>query len=453
MKKAIVWFRNSTLRLADNPALHYAASGGYRCIFLYIHNSEHTIGSASKWFLYHALTSLENDILRYYNTKLMIKIGQEQEILQQLITEHNIDLLTYNKVYEPKEMLLDITLLQNLQCNIESFNGSLLFEPSCIQNKQGSFFKVFTPFWKKLASQFGEIPEIQSIPSHIDTDNVQSNTTAQNLNLLPMKPNWASDWNECYTTSEEQTHQMLDNFIQHKIGTYTDKRNIPSLDSTSHVSPNLHFGLISPRQIYYKLLPFLDNKSAEHFLMEICWREFAYYILYHFPSLPHKNFLTKFNQFLWQNNNEDLAKWQKGETGFPIIDAGMRELWQTGYMHNRVRMIVASFLTKNLLIDWRLGAAWFNDYLADADLASNSFAWQWVAGCGCDGAPYFRIFNPITQAQKFDKNAEYIKKWIPEIKNLSIKEIHATHNIAGYHKKMIDLSFSRKLALDLYKHL
>jgi deoxyribodipyrimidine photo-lyase len=241
--------------------------------------------------------------------------------------------------------------------------------------------------------------------------------------------------------------------MKNRMTNYKEGRDFPATNNTSFLSPYLHFGLISPKQIYFKSLPFVGNSGSAHFLSEIGWREFSYHLLYHFPQLPTNNFKSKFDGFEWDNNKEDLEKWQKGMTGFPLIDAGMRQLYQTGWMHNRVRMVVASFLTKNLLIDWRIGKEWFDDCLVDADLAANSASWQWVAGSGADAAPYFRIFNPITQSEKFDSKGAYIRKWVPELADFSDKEIHCPKDRSKYPEAMIDLKFSRNRALAIYRNV
>ena len=283
--------------------------------------------------------------------------------------------------------------------------------------------------------------------------NNQHSLNLEDLNLLPTNPNWAINWNQLYKISEEEAHNLAENFMTNKIEYYKKNRDFPASNNTSLLSPYLHFGIISPKQIYFKSMAFADNEGSDHFLSEIGWREFSYHLLYHFPELPHKNFKSKFDNFPWENNQQDLEKWQTGTTGLPLIDAGMRQLQQTGWMHNRVRMVVASFLTKNLLIDWKIGQEWFWDYLVDADLAANSASWQWVFGSGSDAAPYFRIFNPIIQSQKFDPKGDYIKRWIPELSNLTSKEIHQPNPSTKYPKPVIDLKFSRNRALEIYKNL
>ena len=457
MKKALIWFRND-LRLADNEALNYAYKNNYEILFLYICDKNYDLGAASKWFLHQALNSLQISLQEKYNAKLVIKSGNVTEILTRIIADYNIDLLVWNRCYEPQIIARDTkikSLFKAKNTEVKTFNSTLLFEPFAIKNLQGSYFKVFTPFWKKCLSLINNISEPCKMAENLSIVELKNNESLnlEELNLLPKNPNWAKDWDSLYRVSEDQAHNIAQNFIANKITNYKQARDFPAQDDTSKLSAYLHFGLISPKQIYYKTIFLEASEGLKHFLSELGWREFSYHLLYNFPTLNNDNFKAKFDNFPWQNNSQDIKKWQEGKTGFPIIDAGMRQLYKTGWMHNRVRMIVASFLTKNLLVDWRIGAKWFWDCLVDADLAANSASWQWVAGSGADAAPYFRIFNPITQSQKFDPNGAYIRKWVPEIANLSDQEIHFPNNRNSYFKPMVDLSFSRNRALQIYKEL
>lgn len=451
-KRTIIWLRND-FRLSDNLALNYAYQNNNKILFLYIIDNIDQFGGASKWFLYKTLESFKKNIKTIYNANLIIKNGDAKIILADLIKKYNINCITWNRVYEPKAISRDIKIKKYFKQNgieVKSFNSSLLFEPSTIKNLSGDYFKVFTPFWKKCITKVDNITSPCPTPKSLYLIQTQKNESVllENLKLLPKKPNWAKDWHNIYQVSEQRANYLIDDFMQNKMHNYKKSRDFPANDNTSLISPYLHFGLISPKQIYFKSLKFNYNNGLEHFLSEIGWREFSYHLLYHFPKLPYKNFKTQFDNFPWENNQENLEKWQKGNTGFPLIDAGMRQLYKTGWMHNRVRMVVASFLTKNLLIDWRIGANWFWDCLVDADLASNYASWQWVAGSGADASPYFRIFNPITQSQKFDPQGKYIRKWVPEIANLSDKEIHCPIDRSNYFKAMIDLKSSRNKALD-----
>ena len=457
-KKTIIWFRND-LRLSDNAALSLASKQNNAVIFIYIYNPKEQIGAAAKWFLHNALTALAADLKKYYGAKLLVKMGDEAEILTALIAKYQITKILWNRLYEPQAIIRDSKLKAQFKkqaIEVQSFNSSLLFEPNFIKNNAGEFFKVFSPFWRKCLSVIDSVnmpftrPDKVNLVKLVEDD--QSSVT--DLPLLPTKPNWAKNWPNLYKISEEDVHAKAQDFIVNKVINYKNARDFPGQDATSLMSPFLHFGLISPKLLYFKLIPYLaDHKGAVHYLSELGWREFSYYLLYHFPALETKNFNAKFDGFSWENDQEKLQKWQKGQTGFPIIDAGMRQLWQTGWMHNRVRMIVASFLIKNLLIDWRYGLAWFADCLIDADKAANAASWQWVAGSGADAAPYFRIFNPVTQSLKFDPEGVYIRKWVPEIAHLTNAQIHQPENIAGYFPPMVDLAKTRNIALENYKKL
>lgn len=457
MQKTIIWIRRD-FRIADNPALEYAYKNGHQVIFLYIDDEIKSMGAASKWFLHQVMASFSRDIKKRYGASLLIKSGEPLEIINQLIDQYKIDNLFYNRIYEPWAIKRDSYIKSTIK-NVQSFNASLLFEPTKIKNLSGQYFKVFTPFWKKCLKQINDVESCATVPKslHLIDVSAEQNLDLEQLNLLPKKPDWAQSWTKIYNISEEAVHDQADVFIKNKVNDYREHRNYPDMVGTSMLSPFLHFGMISAKQLCFKLFPYMagfeKNAGVDQFLAEIGWREFSHHLLYHFPELDKRNFKSKFDNFVWENNPQELKKWQKGQTGFPIVDAGMRQLWQTGWMHNRVRMIVASFLTKNLLIDWRIGQEWFWDCLVDADLAANSASWQWVAGSGADAAPYFRIFNPVTQGQRFDPNAQYIKKWLPEISHLDAKQIHNPDGVNGYYEQMIGLKFSRNRALDFYKNL
>jgi len=457
IKKTIFWIRDD-LRLSDNGALDYACKNNHELLFLYIFDESSSIGAASKWFLHKALDSFRKDIKQRYNADLLIKSGKPKKILIEAVKKYDINSIVWNRVYEPEAIKRDIKIKEYFKQNnleIKTFNSSLLFEPSKIQNLSKSYFKVFTPFWKKCLTQISQIQTPRKITEslHLVQINSRDGLDLKDLNLLPKNPDWSNNWDALYKVSEEEAHNLAEEFMNNRMLNYVGGRDFPATNNTSFLSPYLHFGLISAKQIYFKSMMFVGNAGLSHFLSEIGWREFSYHLLYHFKDLPTKNFKPKFDNFVWNSNQEDLEKWQKGMTGFPLIDAGMRQLWQTGWMHNRVRMVVASFLTKNLLIDWRIGQKWFWDCLVDADLAANSASWQWVAGSGADAAPYFRIFNPITQSQKFDPKGEYIRKWVPEIAHLSNKEIHLPVNRGEYPEAIIDLKFSRNRALAVYKNI
>ena len=377
----------------------------------------------------------------------------------------------YNKIYEPFHLHNDLEIeeaLQTLEIEVKSFNASLLWEPEEVKKSDGSIYKVFTPFYRNGCISAKKPRELIPKPSGMniiyDTDN---KTKIDDLELLP-KIKWYKEIEAIWEVGEEAAQNKLYYFLDNNILGYKEKRNYPHLPNTSKLSPYLHFGEISPNQIYYAAqlaLERLPKASADIdcFLSEIGWREFSYYLLFHFPELPNKNYQNSFDNFPWKYHAALFKAWSKGMTGYPIVDAGMRELYRTGYMHNRVRMIVASFLVKNLMIDWRYGAGWFSEHLLDADLASNSASWQWVAGSGADAAPYFRIFNPILQGEKFDPNGKYTKNFVPELQNLPSKylfkpweaseEILKTAGVilgVNYPKPIVDINSSRKQALAAY---
>ncbi|PJD96043.1 MAG: deoxyribodipyrimidine photolyase [Legionella sp.] len=467
MSHALVWFRQD-LRLADNPALFEACMNHTKVIPLYILDEKNSVlGEAQAWWLHHSLHALNNSLTTQLGLKLLLRKGNPLAIILELVKTLDIDAIYWNRCYEPKSIERDKQIkatLQQTRTQAFSFNGSLFNEPWTIHNKNGHFFKVFTPYWKTCRQQLAAQPEklITHKPGAIEANSDE----LDQWQLLP-RLNWASQFPDYWTPGELGAQQRLNEFIQQHLQNYKTNRDIPEKQATSHLSPHLHFGEISPWAIlraieYAKLDKNCDLAGAEHFLSELGWREFSYYLLYHVPSLPDENFKKDFDAFPWHNDDALLQQWQKGMTGYPIIDAGMRELWATGYMHNRVRMIVASFLTKGLFIDWRLGADWFLDTLLDADLANNSASWQWVAGCGADAAPYFRIFNPVLQSQKFDPNGLYIRRWVPELALLDNKSIHAPweaknatslYRTIDYPKPIVNHSESRQKALDYYQQL
>ena len=470
MKKgtAIHWFRQD-LRLSDNPALDSAAQ--YETLIpIYIldevNSGEFKMGAASKWWLHQSLTKLNESL----DGKLLVYQGNPHEILNKLIEEQEVSYVTWNRCYEPWRIDRDKEIKRNFEDKnvaVESFSASLLWEPWTISKDDGTPYRVFTPFYKKgcLNSEEPRLPAGKVDLSNLYSEDLSSDSITD-LNLLPTIK-WYKSFEEEWNPGEIGAEQNLNSFLDSGLFNYKEGRNFPSQEFVSRLSPHLHFGEISPNEVWYRAKTKEGisgiEKSLAHFHSELGWREFSYYLLYHFPDLPNKNFQEKFDIFPWQENEEFLALWQKGNTGYPIVDAGMRELWQTGYMHNRLRMIVGSFLVKNLLIDWRFGERWFWDCLVDADLASNSASWQWVAGSGADAAPYFRIFNPITQGLKFDPEGEYTKKYVPELRDLPNKYLfspwEAPENIladAGielgknYPKPMVDLKLSRETALEAF---
>ncbi|MEP2980786.1 MAG: deoxyribodipyrimidine photo-lyase [Lentilitoribacter sp.] len=448
---AIIWFRND-LRLSDNSALIKACQH-QNVVPLYIYDKDaaRKLGAAKQLWLHHALQNLA-DNLRKVGSELILRIGNEKSVLEDILTETNAKSVYWNRRYEPQAIEKDIELksdLKNRGLMVESFKGHLLHEPTQLTTKAGTPFKVFTPFWRTLEATIevqAPYPSPKTIPQL--PINLQS-ATLDSLGLLPTKPDWSGTIVEKFTPGESAAHTILRDYLENDVSKYKDQRDFPALDATSKLSPYLTFGEISPRQIWHAS----ENVSgAQPFRRQLAWRDFSYHLLFHNPGLDQINFNRAFDDFQWNENDELLAIWQKGETGYPIIDAGMRELWQTGYMHNRVRMIVASFLTKHLLIDWREGEKWFWDTLVDADPANNTAGWQWVAGSGADASPYYRIFNPIIQGKKFDADGEYVKKYIPELKNLDPKYIHAPWETPEAVLKSISLEFGRDYPKPIVEH-
>lgn len=466
MSIALVWFRQD-LRLSDNPAFIDACTHHQTVVPLYIYDKENSaLGAAQAWWLHHSLIALKKSLDKK-GLCLVLRHGNPKEIILNLMQTLSIKAVYWNRCYEPAAILRDKNITAALlERDIEvcSSNGSLLHEPWSIQNKSGDFFKVFTPYWKHCKQALQIQPEINLTrrPHGVEVESEHIN----DWQLLPSIA-WSARFSDFWSPGEVGAQKKLDDFLEHHLNGYKNNRDFPEKNATSRLSPHLHYGEISPSTILRAIsLAKLERKSdlasIEHFLSEIGWREFSTYLLYHFPTLPSANFRPEFDAFPWKNAKQALTRWQKGITGYPLVDAGMRELWATGYMHNRVRMIAASFLTKGLLIDWRLGADWFLDTLVDADLANNSASWQWVAGCGVDAAPYFRIFNPVLQSQKFDPNGAYIRQWVPELATIKNKSIHAPWEDAdsksvymntSYPKPIINHADARTRALHYYQQL
>jgi deoxyribodipyrimidine photo-lyase len=472
MQNALIWFRQD-LRLTDNQAFFEACKNSNNITAIYIHDETPPIrplGGASKWWLHHSLASLQNDLAEY-GINLVIKTGNSLEVLQGLFDQKTFNTIYWNRLYEPYYTARDAKIKDSLKAqniNVQSFNGSLLTEPWVVKNGSGEYFKVFTPYYKScLANHQPPEPLAKPEVKKYQTKNI-AGISLQSLDFLPTKPNWATGFNTYFTVGEAGAKQRFLDFLDNKIEHYGEKRDYAGEDFTSKISPHLHFGEISPNLIYYACrqeqeLNGHKSKGVEKFVAEIYWREFSYNLLYNYPNLPEQNFRADFNNFPWLEDAEALKKWQKGQTGYPIVDAGLRELWHTGWMHNRVRMIVGSFLTKDLVQHWKHGENWFWDCLVDADAASNAASWQWVAGSGADAAPYFRIFNPITQGEKFDANGDYVRKWCPELKHLPNEFIHCpwkapelvlrAANVQlgkNYPKPIVDHAKSRDIALNAF---
>jgi deoxyribodipyrimidine photo-lyase len=432
---SIVWFRND-LRLADNPALNAAIERGRPIIPVFIwapmEEAEWAPGAASRWWLHQSLSKLI-EALKQFGVQLVIRVGDSPEILKVLVRESRAGAVFWNRRYEPAMVQRDCQIEQRLRargCEVRVFDAALLADPGTVRTSSGKPFQVFTAFWKRCLASIDPRPPLPAPRTLSPGGNALKSTPVAALELLP-RIKWDSGLTAAWQPGELGAKRALGRFCSAKLGNYLMTRNRPDLIGTSRLSPHLHFGELSVRQIWHSLSR-RNEKSGlrktgwknSQFVFELGWREFANYLLYHFPTTPGQPLRQEFERFPWRNNKVRLRAWQRGQTGYPMVDAGMRELWTTGWMHNRVRMIVASFLVKHLLIPWQEGARWFWDTLVDADLANNTLGWQWTAGCGADAAPFFRIFNPMHQGEKFDPKGEYVRRWVPELARVPDRWLH-----------------------------
>lgn len=466
--KTIVWFRRD-LRLADQEALHAALARGGTVVPVFIWAPDEEApwapGAASRWWLHESLRAFDAS-LRALGSQLVIRRGPSLDALRRLINETGASAVYWNRLYEPAAIERDRVVKATLRADgveAKSFNSALLHEPWTILTQQGKPYQVFTPFYR--ACQALDAPSTpRPPPAHLPTIPSIPSVAINDLGLLP-SIHWYDGMAATWQPGEDGAVERLAGF-RPRAPHYKSDRDRPDLESTSRLSPHLHFGEISPRQVWWSIRKAHPGGSAEPYLRQLIWREFAHHLLYHFPHTPTEPLRPEFKRFPWEDNPQFLKAWQKGRTGYPIVDAGMRELWRTGWMHNRVRMIVASFLVKDLLIPWQAGAAWFWDTLVDANLANNTLGWQWTAGCGADAAPYFRIFNPILQGEKFDPDGAYVKKWVPELAALPAGLVHRVMEAdrrvlsdAGvelgvhYPKPLVDHGVARDAALSAYDHL
>ena len=429
----IVWFRDD-LRLADNPALHLAGETGAPVIPLFILDEQsagtRAFGGAQRWWLHHSLASLAEDIAGL-GSRLVLRRGRAADVLDDVVGETGAFAIHWNRRYDPAGVGVDRATKESFSgrgIEVHSFAGRLLHEPARLETTSGGPYKVYTPFWRAIEGRQdpreplpapGRLPAPRSFPE---------SERLEDWGLLPREPDWSGGIARTWTPGEAAALDRLARFVEDGLKGYGRRRDDPAdPEGTSGLSPHLALGEISPYQVWHATRNLPDDIARQDrttFRKEIVWREFCHHLLYHFPQMRQENYNSRFDGFDWTVDRAALKAWQQGRTGYPIVDAGMRQLWQTGWMHNRVRMVVASFLTKHLLLDWREGEAWFWDTLVDADPASNAANWQWVAGSGADAAPYFRIFNPILQGEKFDPRGDYVRRFVPELAKLPAKHIH-----------------------------
>jgi deoxyribodipyrimidine photo-lyase len=464
MSASIVWFRND-LRLADNPALIAALGSGAAVLPVYVLDEEteglRPPGAAARWWLHHSLQALDAS-LRKLGARLILRRGPAERVITELAADCGATAIYWNRLYDRAARDRDARLKRSLAGRgvvAESLKASLLFEPWEVTTQAGQPFKVFTPFWRAcrtLASSHTTLPAPANLPAPARWP---VSDRLADWRLLPTAPDWAGGLRACWTPGEAAAAEQLSAFLDGTLARYREARDLPAVEGTSRLSPHLAFGEIGPRQIWHAATMLGPSAAADKFLAELGWREFAYHLMFHFGDLAQRSFRPEFDAFPWQEAADARDAWCRGRTGYPIVDAGMRELWTTGWMHNRVRMITASFLTKDLLVDWRSGERWFWDTLVDADPASNATGWQWVAGCGADAAPYFRVFNPVLQGEKFDPAGDYVRRWVPELASLPAATIHRPWTAARppspdvYPARLVDHAAARERALAAFRTL
>ncbi len=471
----IVWLRQD-LRLSDNPALAKACERGGRIVVIYVLDDEafgdRKPGAAQRWWLHHSLAALA-DALRRRGGQLVLRRGRAAPILEDLVARTQAKAVYWNRCYDQESIARDRTIKRDLAeagLEVESFSALLLAEPWEARNKEGQHFKVFSAFWRSFLRNCQVAPPLPA-PAKLTPVPGLSGDRLEDWELTPRNPDWAAPFGESWTPGEAGAKQALDRFLEGGLASYKQARDRPDRQATSRLSPHLRFGEISPREIWQAVHDRLgvagaSQAGADKFLAELGWREFSYSLLFHEADLARRPLRREFERFPWQPDPTALRAWQRGRTGFPIVDAGMRELWACGWMHNRVRMIAASFLVKDLLIPWQEGEAWFWDTLVDADPANNTASWQWVAGCGADAAPYFRIFNPVLQGERFDPEGAYVRRWVPELSDLPNKVIHkpweaseadlekAGVRLGGnYPERLVDHGLARLRALEAFETL
>lgn len=433
----IVWFRND-LRLSDHPALAAAVATQRPIVCLFVHDEDSAgmrpLGRASRWWLAQSLRALDGETRRR-GGRLALRRGAAAAIVPAVAAQIGANSVFWNSRYDQPGIAVDRGVQDRLAAagvTAQAYQANLLFEPDRLRTRAGTPFSVFTPFWRQarmLPAPRAPLPA----PRKIIAGPSCPSENLDDWHFEPREPDWAGGLREAWTPGEAGARARAATFFDEILPGYAARRDRPDHDATSRLSPHLRFGEISPFQLWHAALAAGEDargqqastNDIEKYLSELGWREFSYHLLHHFPALAQRNVQPRFDGFAWLRESPDLAAWQRGRTGYPLVDAGMRQLWATGWMHNRVRMVAASFLVKHLLVDWRAGEAWFWDTLVDADPAANPASWQWVAGSGADAAPYFRVFNPMLQAEKFDPRGNYIRAWIPELTALSDAAVHA----------------------------
>jgi deoxyribodipyrimidine photo-lyase len=434
----IVWFRDD-LRLSDHPALHAASTTGAPVICLYVFDeasnalrapNARPLGGAARWWLAQSLRALQES-LKAAGSSLLLRKGPAAKIIAELARETRVGAVFWNEIAQaPYQTVADqvASALREIDVTSQGFSGDLLVAPADIRSKEGRGLRVFTPFWRRVQAS-GHPAKPLPAPKTLRPAPDLASDTLESWRLEPTHPDWAGGLRGSWTPGEVSGQQRLDGFLRRGAVGYASDRDRPDRSGTSGLSPHLRFGEVSPRQVWHAARFAAAERPAlsgdiDKFLSELGWREFCRHLLFDVPDLAERNLQPSFDAFPWRHDDRALRAWQRGQTGYPVVDAGMRELWFTGVMHNRVRMVAASFLVKHLLIDWREGEKWFWDTLVDADPGSNPANWQWVAGSGADAAPYFRVFNPILQGEKFDPDGAYIRRWVPELAQLPTSVIH-----------------------------
>lgn len=466
-KTSLVWLRDD-LRLDDNPALNAAAALGLPLTVVYILDEESVgirpLGGATRWWLHHSLARLAS-ALEARGSRLLLRRGPAEQVIKDVAAYAGATHLFWNRRYGQPERTIDAAVKAWAGENgleASSFQANLLFEPWTVKTGSGGPYKVFTPFWRAcLAGQ--EVRDPQEPPARIpgppQHGRVQAGDELDSWQLLPSSPDWSGGLSATWNPGEDGARERLEDFLDGPAEEYGTGRNLPGIEGTSRLSPHLRFGEVSPFRVWREIRRRFPQKVPADvgiFRSELGWREFCWQLLYNNPELATRNYRPEFDRFAWQQpGKRELAAWQQGRTGYPLVDAGMRQLWQTGWMHNRVRMAAASFLVKNLLADWRIGEEWFWDTLVDADAASNPANWQWVAGSGADASPYYRIFNPVTQSRKFDAGGRYLREFVPELADLDNKSIHEPWKtgVPDYPEPLVELPESRERALAAYQQL